>query len=324
MDKLLEIKNLSVGLFTAYGFVHGVRDVSLDVFEGETVGIVGESGCGKTLTAKSVLGLHNEERTELGGEIIFTKKNGEKADILKLGRRELRKLRGSEISMVLQDPPLSLSPIISVGKQLEDVIIANRGVSRKEAESVAIELLNDVGIDRPEMRLKSLPGELSGGQLQRICIAAAISSNPRLLIADEPTTALDSVTQAQILGLLKSLSEQRKMAVLIVTHNFSVVKRLCDRVYVMYAGFVAESGSVAEVIKNPLHCYTRDLLRSIPDGTKKRLEAVSGTLPDVYSEIKGCAYAPRCKNACASCFEKTEPRTEGGRTSLCLAGRCGA
>ena len=307
MDKLLEIKNLKVNLLTAYGLVHGVRDVSIDISDGEIVGIVGESGCGKTLTAKSILGLHNPERTDIGGEIIFRKKSGETVDLLSARQSELREIRGSEISMVLQDSSLSLSPIISLGKQMEDAIIANKKMKRAEARKIAVQLLKDVGISEPEMRLKCLPGELSGGQLQRVCIAMAISSNPRLLLADEPTTALDSVTQAQILALLKKLSKKRGMAILIVTHNFSVIKNLCDRVYVMYAGLVAESGTVGEVMGSPKHRYTRDLLKSIPHiDSKKRLEAVAGSLPDIYGEINGCAYAERCRGVCESCRGKID------------------
>lgn len=302
MAKLLEIKNLEVRLLTAYGVVNGVRDVSLDILEGEIVGIVGESGCGKTLTAKSVLGLHNPERSEVRGSIKYRRRDGEVVDILALSQKELRKVRGSEISMVLQDSSLALSPIITVGRQMEDAILAHRKIKRSEARKIAEELLDNVGISDPKMRLKCLPGELSGGQLQRICIAMAMSSHPRLMICDEPTTALDAVTQTQILALLKRLSKEHGMSVLMVTHNFSVIKNLCDRVYVMYAGFVAESGRVEEVIKDPKHRYTRDLLQSIPSAqTKGRLESVAGTLPDVYSGITGCAYAPRCRSLCDRC-----------------------
>lgn len=313
MDKLLEIKNLSVSPLTAYGRVHGVRDVSLEIGEGEIVGIVGESGCGKTLTAKAVLGLHNPERTDISGSIIYRKKDGSTVDIIKTSRKDLSAIRGSEISMVLQDSKLALSPIITLGRQMEDVILAHRDITRKEARKAAANLLADVGIDNAELRLKSLPSELSGGQLQRVCIAMAISSNPRLLLADEPTTALDTVTQEQILALLKKLSRERGMAVMIVTHNFSVIKRLCDRVYVMYAGFVAESGSVAEVIETPRHRYTRDLLNSIPRlGSKERLESVSGSLPDVYSEISGCPYFARCAQSCDACLSGISMRDFGG------------
>lgn len=313
MDKLLEIKNLAVSPLTAYGLVHGVRDVSLEIGEGETVGIVGESGCGKTLTAKAVLGLHNPERTDISGSIIYRKKDGSAVDLLKISKKDLADIRGSEISMVLQDSKLALSPIITLGKQMEDVILAHRDITRKEARKIAAELLADVGIDNPGLRLKSLPGEMSGGQLQRVCIAMAISSNPRLLIADEPTTALDTVTQEQILALLKKLSVERGMAVMIVTHNFSVIKRLCDRVYVMYAGFVAESGDVREVIENPRHRYTRDLLKSIPRlGSKEHLISVPGSLPDVYSEISGCPYFERCSQSCEICLGGIPMRGFGG------------
>ncbi len=309
MDKLLEIKNLSVRLLTAYGVARGVRGVSLSVGEGEVVGIVGESGCGKTLTAKSVLGLHNAERAEVRGQILYRLKSGATVDLLALKQKELQKIRGGEISMVLQDSSTALSPIITVGRQMEDVILAHSGVKRQEARKTAVGLLESVGISEPEMRLKCLPGELSGGQLQRVCIAMAISSEPRLLLCDEPTTALDSVTQAQILALLKKLSKERNMAVLIVTHNFSVVKRICDRVYVMYAGLIAESGTADEVTQNPRHCYTQDLLKSIPRACEKgRLESVTGALPDVYGDIAGCPYAPRCKSVCEDCLKDISMR----------------
>ena len=313
MDKLLEIKNLSVSPLTAYGLVHGVRDVSIDIAEGEIVGIVGESGCGKTLTAKAVMGLHRAGRTDIGGQIIYRKKSGESVDLLSMKPQELRSIRGSEISMVLQDSSLSLSPIITIGRQMEDVIIAHKKIKRPEARRIAAGLLSDVGISEPEMRLKCLPGELSGGQLQRICIAMAISSSPRLLLADEPTTALDSATQAQILALLHKLSKERGMAILIVTHNFSVIKRLCDRVYVMYAGLIAESGTVAEVMNDPKHRYTRDLIKSIPRlDSKEKLESVAGALPDAYGEITGCAYAERCRVALESCRERVSMSAFGG------------
>ena len=312
MDKLLEIKNLAVSPLTAYGRVHGVRSVSLEIGESEIVGIVGESGCGKTLTSKAVLGLHNPERTDISGSIIYRKKDGSTVDIIKTSQKDLSAIRGSEISMVLQDSKLALSPIITLGRQMEDVILAHRDISRKEARKAAAELLSDVGIDNPELRLKSLPSELSGGQLQRVCIAMAISSSPRLLIADEPTTALDTVTQEQILALLKKLSRERGMAVMIVTHNFSVIKRLCDRVYVMYAGFVAESGAVDEVIGAPRHRYTRDLLNSIPRlGSKERLESVAGSLPDIYSEISGCPYFERCAQSSDACRSDVSMRGFG-------------
>ena len=312
MDRLLDIKDLKVNLFTAYGEVRGVRGVSAEVGEGEIVGIVGESGCGKTLTAKSILGLHNPERTELSGKIEFCRKNGGIIDLISAQKGEMKKIRGSEISMVLQDSSAALSPIITIGKQMGEVISAHKKVSKSEAAKIAEKLLYDVGIPEPGTRLKCLPGELSGGQLQRICIAMAISSEPRLLIADEPTTALDAVTQAQILELLKNLSVERNMAILIVTHNFSVVKRLCDRVYVMYAGLIAESGSVKEVIEDPRHRYTRDLLQSVPDGTKKRLKAASGPLPDIYSDICGCPYFERCAERGEGCEKEISLKSLGG------------
>lgn len=301
MDKLLEIKDLRVELATAYGIAYGVRGVSLSVGEGEIVGIVGESGCGKTLTAKSVCGLLPQDRAKVFGSITYKKKDGSTVGLLGLKPAQMQKIRGKEISMVLQNSSSALSPIITVGRQMQDVIIAHRKVSRKEALKIAEGLLEEVGISEPAMRLKCLPGELSGGQLQRVCIAMAISPEPKLLLADEPTTALDSVTQAQILALLKRLSRERGMAVLIVTHNFSVIKRLCDRVYVMYAGLIAESGKVEDVLKNPCHRYTKDLLNSIPDGSKNRLTSVAGALPDVYSSISGCPYAERCSEVIPAC-----------------------
>ena len=319
MDKLLEVKNLQVELLTPYGRVYGVRGASFDISEGETVGLVGESGCGKTLTAKSVLGLHRPDRTEISGSILYRLKSGERVDLLKLSQRELRKIRGSEISMVLQDSSMSLCPIIPIGKQMADVITVHTGADRKEALGIAEKLLEDVGLTEPAMRLKCLPGELSGGQLQRICIAMAISSHPRLLIADEPTTALDSITQAQILALIKRLSAERKMAVLLVTHNFSVVKRLCDAVCVMYSGRIVERGPAHEVMNAPRHIYTSDLLKSIPDGTKRRLSAVPGSLPDVYKKIEGCPYRERCSSGCEECARAAEKEVGPGHLTVCIA-----
>lgn len=303
MDKLLEISHLRVELNTPAGIVRGVRDVSLTVRPGEVHGIVGESGCGKTLTAKSILGLHDPDRTRVAGEILFHREEGP-VDLLTLRNRELRRLRGGEIGMVFQDPLTTLNPLLTVGNQIGEMLRLHQGLSRGDALDRAAELLEEVGITPGGERLFQYPFEFSGGMLQRACIAMAISCGPKLLLADEPTTALDVTMQAQILALLRRLQRDRLMAVLLITHNFGVVAELCDSVSVMYAGQIVETGTVEEIFAAPRHPYTRDLIRSIPraEGGGGRLAAIPGSPPDLRRELKGCAYAPRCRFATPRCL----------------------
>lgn len=301
--KLLEIRNLRLELMTAQGLVHGVRGVDLSLEKGEIHGIIGESGCGKTLTAKSILGLHDRKKTLLTGQILYTGEDGRQADLLELGEKELRRIRGKEIAMVFQDPLSTLNPLMTVGEQIAETMRAHLDIGKKEARQRAAALLEKVGIFPGDRRCSQYPFEFSGGMLQRVCIAMAICCSPRLLIADEPTTALDVTTQAQILEMLGELQRETGMAVLIITHNFGVVAELCRRVSVMYAGQVVESGPVEAIFHRPAHPYTADLMGSVPSltGEKGRLKAIPGAPPDLREEIPGCPYAPRCGRAGERC-----------------------
>lgn len=326
--KLLEIRDLRLELMTAQGLVHGVRGVDLSLGKGEIHGIIGESGCGKTLTAKSVLGLHDRKKTRLSGEILYTGEDGGTVDLLALRERELRPIRGKEIAMVFQDPLSTLNPLMTVGEQIAETMRAHLGLGKQEARQRAAKLLEKVGIFPGERRCAQYPFEFSGGMLQRVCIAMAICCSPRLLIADEPTTALDVTTQAQILEMLGELQRETGMAVLIITHNFGVVAELCQRVSVMYAGQIVESGPVEAIFHRPAHPYTADLMGSVPSltGEKGRLQAIPGAPPDLREEIPGCPYAPRCGRAQERCgnplpgmIQREEghwcacPEGEGGR-----------
>jgi oligopeptide/dipeptide ABC transporter ATP-binding protein len=284
---------------SARGLVHAVRGIDLDVRRREIHGVVGESGCGKTVTAKSIMRLYDENIMLSDGQIFFEGK-----DMFSLSGREIQALRGSEVSMIFQDPMTALNPLYTIGYQLEETL-TNKGVRKTEAAARAVKLLEDVGVNPPESRKSQYPFEMSGGMLQRVMIAMAISCGPKLLIADEPTTSLDVTVQAQILDLLTRLRDERHMSILIITHNFGVVAEICDRVSVMYAGRVVESGDVREIFRDPRHPYTSDLLKSIPrSGTRGTLLAtIPGTPPDLLREIKGCAYAPRCGYAGGVCAE---------------------
>lgn len=258
MDELLSIQKLALHFVSAQGVVDGVRGIDLTVHEGEIHGIIGESGSGKTVTAKSILRLHDPQRTAYSGRILY-----KGLDILSMPEKKLRSLRGKEIAMISQDPLTALNPLYTIGNQLSEVLRLHLGLSRKEARVRAIELLEQVGIVPGERRYNQYPFELSGGQLQRVCIAMAISCGPKLLIADEPTTALDVTTQAQILKMLKELRDTLHMAVLIITHNFGVVAELCDSVSVMHDGVIVEKGDTMEIFHHAKDPYTKRLMNSI-------------------------------------------------------------
>lgn len=304
-DSILEIKNLRTSFFTEEGEVKAVDDVSLKVSPGKTLGIVGESGCGKSVTSLSVLRLIASPPGKIvGGEIFYKGK-----DLLKLSNEEMRKIRGKEISMIFQEPMTSLNPVFTIGNQLMEGIHLHEKLSKSQSKDKAIEMLKLVGIPSPDKRINDYPHQLSGGMRQRVMIAMALSCNPSVLIADEPTTALDVTIQAQILDLLKNLQKKLGMAIVLITHDLGVIAEMADDVAVMYAGRVIESAPVGEIFKTPKHPYTRGLLGSIPilsrDPTgkvkKNRLEAIPGIVPNLLHLPQGCRFQERCKYVSEEC-----------------------
>jgi oligopeptide/dipeptide ABC transporter ATP-binding protein len=317
MDNLLEIQNLTVELMSTRGIVYALSGVDLAVRPGEIHGIVGESGCGKSMTAKSILRLHNPQRSRMRGSIRFEGK-----ELLDLSNREMEKLRGTDISMIFQDPMTSLHPIMPIGAQIADMYRIHTGASKAEAMEKAQELLAKVGIEPANKRCKQYPFELSGGMQQRVMIAMAIACSPKLLIADEPTTALDVTIQAQILELLQQLSADMGMSILLITHNFGVVAETCDRVSVMYAGKVVETGDTLELLQGASHPYSRALIRSIPGGGAKgsRLETIPGSPPALFEPPVSCMFAPRCPYAEEGCLKAYPAMMDcgGGHLAACF------
>ncbi len=305
MTDLLSIRNLKVELMSVQGLIYAVRNINLDIAPGEIHGIVGESGCGKSMTAKTVLRLHDEKKTAFSGEILFHGETGEK-DILKMNKRELQHLRGKEISMIFQDPITTLNPLLTVGGQIVEMLRLHTDLTKAQAHDRAVELLEKVGIYPGAERFKQYPFEMSGGMLQRASIAMSLACNPRLLIADEPTTALDVTMQAQVLDLLKKLQQEMQSSILIITHNFGVVAEICDRVSVMYAGQIVETGKVRDIFYHPRHPYTQDLINSIPKSGERatKLISIPGAPPKLNVPLVGCPYAPRCTKACDRCFKE--------------------
>ncbi len=298
-ELLLSIKGLKV-FFHGDGVVsRAVDGVSYDIREGETVCLVGESGCGKTVSALAILGLVPQPPGEIpGGKILFKGKN-----LLELDEEEFQEIRGKEISMIFQEPMTSLNPVFTIGDQVEEAITTHDTVEGAEAHRRTIELLTDVGIASPEERMKDYPHNLSGGQRQRVMIAMALACKPDLVIADEPTTALDVTIQDQILHLFRELKEKRQMALLYITHNLGVVAEIADRIYVMYAGIIAEVGNVEQIFRNPSHPYTMGLLASLPSRAKKgeTLYSIPGAVPDPAYKPQGCPFNPRCPYVQESC-----------------------
>ncbi|MBS1810617.1 MAG: ABC transporter ATP-binding protein [Acidobacteria bacterium] len=297
---LLEVKNLRTYFATARGEVRSVDDVSFTLESGETLCLVGESGCGKSVTALSIMRLVASPGYIAGGEILF-----EGRDLLKLSNEAMRKIRGDDVAMIFQDPMTSLNPVYTVGEQIAEAIRLHRGVSKKEAWNQAIEGMRDVAIPSPESRAKSYPHEMSGGMRQRVMIAMALACDPKLLIADEPTTALDVTIQAQILRELAELREKRKLGLLLITHDLGVVAETADRVAVMYAGKIVEEAPVRELFARPRHPYTEGLLRAVPQlGAKDhqtRLRTIEGVVPNPLELPPGCRFAPRCQYAQEKC-----------------------
>ena len=301
-NALLEVRDLRVEFDTDSGAVAAVRGVDLEVQAGETLALVGESGCGKSVTALSIMRLLTGRIA--AGQILF----GER-DLAKLSEPELRRVRGAQIGMIFQEPMTSLNPVFKIGKQIEEVLVLHQRLGAAAARAQALELLNRVGIPSPEQRIEQYPHELSGGMKQRVMIAMAIACKPQLLIADEPTTALDVTIQAQIMALLKSLQQELGMALLLITHDLGVVAHVAQRVDVMYAGKIVEHGSVQDVFKRPAHPYTQALLGALPHPASvgKRLEAIPGRVPTPGMLPPGCAFCARCKHAFAPCQSEQPP-----------------
>ncbi|EGO65909.1 ABC transporter ATP-binding protein [Acetonema longum] len=301
MDTILSVENLQVVFHTYAGKVQAVNDVSFSLGKGEIIGIVGESGCGKSVTASSLMGLIPSPPGEIaGGKILFNNK-----DIAKLPETELQALRGNAISMIFQDPMTSLNPVLSIGLQLAESFMIHQHFGQKDALDKAVEMLRLVGIPAPETRIRQYPHQLSGGMRQRVMIAMALACNPKILIADEPTTALDVTIQAQIVELMKQLNEKLLTSIILISHDLGVVAGLCSRVLVMYAGKIVETASVQDLYAQPMHPYTYGLLRSVPrlDAGQTRLESIGGQPPDLLSPPPGCAYMPRCRYAMEICHQ---------------------
>ena len=304
---VLQVKDLKTYLYTRWGVTKAVDGVSFEVYEGETLGIVGESGCGKSMTALSVLRLTPKPASHIvGGEIIL-----DGVDLLTLSEDEMRKMRGRQISMILQDPQTSLNPVFTIGNQLLETIALHNsnGASKASMKERAINMLRRMGVSAPERRMDAFPHQMSGGMKQRVVGGIAIESQPRVMIADEPTTALDVTIQAQYLRLLKSIQEETKMAIVFITHDFGVISKMCDRVAVMYAGRIVEQGTVREVFNSPSHPYTQALMSSVPKMEEKvdKLYSIEGQPPALFDLPVGCAFAARCQFADARCEAEYPP-----------------
>ncbi len=304
MEPILEVQNLEVNFHTLDGVVHAVNNVSFSVDPGQTLGIVGESGCGKSVSVLSIMRLIQEPPGKIKqGKILF---QGE--DLLTYSEEQMQKVRGAEIGMVFQDPMTSLNPVLTIGRQISEALVVHKGMTYQEADEITVDLLNVVGIPKPAERIKDYPHQFSGGMRQRVMIAMALSCNPRVLIADEPTTALDVTIQAQIVDLTKSLQESLGMAVVWITHDLGVVADLADKVVVMYAGYVVEEADVFQLYENPQHPYTIFLLKSLPrvDDSRRseRLATIPGFPPDGVTVMPGCPLAPRCKFAVDRCRQE--------------------
>jgi oligopeptide/dipeptide ABC transporter ATP-binding protein len=311
MPPILEIKDLMTVFDTVHGRIKAVDGVSLNINSGETLGVVGESGCGKTMLALSIMRLVPANGKIINGEIIFSGQ-----DLLKISEDEMRARRGSEISMIFQEPMTSLNPVFRVGEQIAEAIRLHQNLPAKQAMDLSVELLREVGISDPQKRAHDYPHNLSGGMRQRVMIAMAMSCHPKLLLADEPTTALDVTIQAQILDLISGLKQKNNMAVILITHDLGVIAQAAQKVAVMYAGKIVESASAEDLFANPLHPYTQGLLESVParciDSMERgeSLRTIPGSVPGLYDFIPGCRFHDRCSYAVEVCARKEPPLLE--------------
>lgn len=299
---LLEVNNLKTHFHTAKGIVPAVDGVDFSVCQGETLGLVGESGCGKSVTALSIMGLIPSPPGKITGEILF-----DNLDVLSLSEKEMRRLRGNEMAMIFQEPMSALNPVLTIGQQIAEAISLHQDIKDRDVEERTIDMLQLVGIPMPEKRLRDYPHQLSGGMRQRVLIAMALSCNPKLLFADEPSTALDVTIQAQILELLKKLRADFDTAIVLISHDLGVIAEMADRVIVMYAGKFVEEALVSDLFHDPLHPYTEGLLLSVPrlDKPIKRLQPITGTVPDFLDLPTGCSFHPRCPYALDICRQKS-------------------
>lgn len=315
---ILEVNNLETHFITDDGTIPAVDNFSIKIHSGEVLGVVGESGCGKSVTSLSIMGLIPKPPGKIaGGEILF-----ESQDLLSLSEKQMRAKRGNEIAMIFQEPMTSLNPVYTIGDQIGETFRIHKKVSKKESIKLSVEMLKKVGIPRPEQIVHEYPHQLSGGMRQRVMIAMAMACEPKLLIADEPTTALDVTIQAQILDLMKQLNDEKGTAIMLITHDLGVVAELCDRVVVMYGGKVVEEGDVRTIIKNPQHPYTKGLIRSLPKLHEKseRLYSIPGNVPKPGSITHGCRFAPRCDEQMDICKEQSPEliEIEQGHHCRCL------
>ena len=315
MTPLLQVADLKTHFFTRDGVARAVDGVSFSIAAGETLAVVGESGCGKSVTSLSILRLIASPPGRIvGGKVLFDGR-----DLLALSEDEMRAVRGDAISMIFQEPMTSLNPALTIGRQIAESLVLHRGLSKSDAMAKAVEMLRKVRMPEPERRVRQYPHELSGGMRQRVMIAMALACGPRLLIADEPTTALDVTIQAQILDLMRELARETGAAIILITHDLGVVAEMAQRVVVMYAGRKIEEAPVAELFGHPRHPYTRGLLGSMPhlgesvrEEGSKRLVEIPGMVPSLKEELAGCLFAPRCPNAIARCAQEVPPLTPHG------------
>lgn len=310
MERLLDVLDLKTSFFTHVGEVKAVGGVSFHLDKGEALGIVGESGSGKSITMMSVMKLLSDNGKIINGQILFENK-----DIVNLPEAEMQRIRGNEIGMIFQDPMTSLNPVFTVGDQLMEPLLKHKKMTRNQAYERALHMLDIVGIPSPESRMKQYPHEFSGGMRQRVMIAMALCCEPKLLIADEPTTALDVTIQAQILELMKELKEKINTSIILITHDLGVVADVCNRINVMYGGLIAETGTKEDIFYRPRHPYTWGLLKSIPNPktlVKERLRPIDGQPPDLLKPPAGCPFAPRCEYAMKVCMTQRPPLFEVG------------
>ena len=329
MDNLIEVKNLQTHFFMAEGVAKAVDSTTFSIRRGQVLGVVGESGCGKSVTARSIMRMVRPPGHTVDGEILYTRDDGNEQgmvlDLLQLPATgtEMRAIRGGEIAMIFQEPRASLSPVHKIGDQITENILLHQSVTQSEAEDIAIEMLRQVHIPLAEQRMDAFAHQLSGGMCQRVMIAMALSCHPSLLIADEPTTALDVTTEAQILELMQGLQAELDMAIMFITHDLGVVAEMADEVAVMYLGKIVERGAAADIFRDPKHPYTIALLESLPrlDQRREWLQTIRGVVPDPYSTLKGCPFHPRCADFIAGVCDEIVPQPialEDNREVRCL------